>query len=217
MFYPYESLVNLSISICLCHFRGLCRSRSIVIAFCSLLATPLPMLRMTARSRSPSWRALRTTSSTRCSTSALTTSTIWLTARSTWSASTWRWRTRRGRLSPLLPAATLVLASSSLSSTSSLSTGLLSSTSRGHRSSTRLDSSSRRGRARGYRHLRLVLLHRHRRLHVRQLLPDSRLRDPLAPAFTTASRGTTPTLAPRRRRRDSRGAKLSPGRHFRAE
>ena len=160
---------------------------------------------------------LRTTSSTRCSTSASTTSTIWLTARSTLSASTWRWRTRRGRLSPLLPAATLVLASSSPSSTSSLSTGLLSSTSRGHRSSTRLDSSSRRGRARGYRHLRLVLLHRHRRLHVRQLLPDSRLRDLLAPAFTAASRGTTPTLAPGRRRRDSRGAQLSPGRHFRTE
>ena len=32
-----------------------------MIAFCSLLATPLPMLRMTARSRSTSWRALRTT------------------------------------------------------------------------------------------------------------------------------------------------------------
>ena len=78
-------------------------------------------------------------------------------------------------------------------------------------------SSNRRGRARGYRHLRLVLLHRHRRLHVRQLLPDSRLRDLLAPAFTAASRGTTPTLAPGRRRRDSRGAQLSPGRHFRAE
>src|SRR6185437_5892563 len=145
------------------------------------------------------------------------TSTIWLTARSTLSASTWRWRTRRGRLSPLLPAATLVHDSSRLSSTSS-STGPLSSTSRGHRSSTRLDSSSRRGRARGYRHLRLVLhrLHRHRRLHVRQLLPDSRLRDLLAPAFTAASRGTMPTLAPGRRRRDSRGAQLSPGRQHRA-
>ena len=165
---------------------------------------------MTARSRSTSWRVLRTTSSTRCSTSASTTSTIWLTARSTLSASTWRWRTRRGRLFSLLLAATPVLASSRLSST-----GLPSSTSRGHHSSTRLDSSSRRGRARGYRHLRLVLLHRHRRLHVRQLLPDSRLRDLLAPAFTAASRGTTPTLAPGRRRRDSRGAQLSPGRHFR--
>src|SRR6185436_4950733 len=164
-------------------------------------------------------RVLRTTSSTRCSTSASTTSTIWLTARSTLSVSTWRWRTRRGRLSPLLPAATLALDSSSLSSTSS-STGLPSSTSRGHRSSTRLDSSSRQVRARGYRHLRLVLLHQlrqHLRLHVRQLLPDSRLRDLLAPAFTAASRGTTPTLAPGRRRRDSRGAQLSPGRHFRAE
>src|SRR6185312_10902795 len=164
------------------------------------------------------WRVLRTTSSTRCSTSASTTSTIWLTARSTLSASTWRWRTRRGRLSPLLPAATLVLASSSASSTSSLSTGLLSSTSRGHRSSTRLDSSSRQVRARGYRHLRLVLLHqlhRHCRLHVRQLLPDSRLRHLHASAFTAASRGTTPTLAPGRRRRDSRGAQLSPGRQHR--
>src|SRR6185436_13677493 len=160
-------------------------------------------------------RVLRTTSSTRCSTSASTTSTIWLTARSTLSASTWRWRTRRGRLSPLLPAATLVLDSSSPSSTSS-STGLPSRTSRG-RSSTRLDSSSRQVRARGYRHLRLVLhqLHRHRRLHVRQLLPDSRLRDLLAPAFTAASRDTTPTLAPGRRRRDSRGAQLSPGRQHR--
>src|SRR6185312_11085156 len=164
------------------------------------------------------WRVLRTTSSTRCSTSASTTSTIWLTARSTLSASTWRWRTRRGRLSPLLPAATLVLASSSLSSTSSLSTGLLSSTSRGHRSSTRLDS-SRRVRARGYRHLRLVLhqLHQHRRLHVRQPLPDSRLRHLHASAITAASRDTTPTLAPGRRRRDSRGAQLSPGRQHRLE
>ena len=133
---------------------------------------------------------------------------------STLSASTWRWRTRRGRLSPLLLAATLVLASSSPSSTSS-STGLPSSTSRG-RSSTRLDS-SRQVRARGYRHLRLVLhqLRQHRRLHVRQLLPDSRLRHLHASAITAASRGTTPTLAPGRRRRDSRGAQLSPGRHFR--
>ena len=176
------------------------------------------MLRMTARSRSTSWRVLRTTSSTRCSTSASTTSTIWLTACSTRSASTWRWRTRRGRLSPLLPAATLVLASSRPSSTSSSSTGLPSSTSRG-RSSTRLDSSSRQVRARGYRHLRLVLLHQlrqHRRLHVRQLLPDSRLRHLHASAITAASRGTTPTLAPGRRRRDSRGAQLSPGCQHRA-
>src|SRR4029079_4522251 len=182
----------------------------IVIDFCSLLATPLPMLRMTARSRSTSWRALRTTSSTRCSTSASTTSTIWLTVRSTLSASTWRWRTRRGRLSPLLPAATLALDSSSPSSTS-LSTGLLSSTSRGHRSSTRLDS-SRQVRARGYRHLRLGLhqLRQHRRLHVRQLLPDSRLRHLHASAITAASRGTTPTLAHGRRRRESRGAQLRP-------
>src|SRR6185312_5398727 len=165
MFYPYESRANLSISICPCNFRGLCRSQSIVIASCSLHATPLPRLRMTARSRSTSWRALRTISSTRCSTSALTISTIWLTARSTLSASTWRWRTRRGRLSPLLPAATLVLAFSRPSSTS-----------RG-RSSTCL-SSSRQIRARGYRHLRLVLhqLRQHHRLHGRQLLlPDSRL------------------------------------------
>src|SRR6185437_830956 len=116
------------------------------------------------------------------------------TVRSTPSVSTWRWRTRRGKLSPLLPAATLTLDSSSPSSTS-LSTGLLSSTSRGHRSSTRLDSSSRQVRARGYRHLRLVLLyqlHRHCRLHVRQLLPDSRLRPLHASAITAASRGTTP-------------------------
>ena len=129
------------------------------------------MLRMTARSRSTSWRVLRTTSSTRYSTSASTTSTIWLTARSTLSVSTCRWRTRRGRLSPLLPAATLVLASSRPSSTSSSSTGLPSSISRG-RSSTRLDSSSRQVRARGYRHLRLVLhqLRQHRRLHGRQLV-----------------------------------------------
>src|SRR6185312_15588430 len=144
---------------------------------------------------------------------ASTTSTIWLTARSTLSATTWRWRTRRGRLSPLLPAATLALDSSSPSSTSS-STGLPSRTSRG-RSSTRLDSSSRQVRARGYRHLRLVLLHQlrqHRRLHVRQPLPDSRLRHLLASAITAVSRGTTPTLAPGRRRRDSRGAQLSPGR-----
>ena len=152
------------------------------------------------------------------STSTSTTSTIWLTARSTLSASTWRWRTRRGRLSPLLPAATLVLASSRPSSTSSSSTGLPSSTSRG-RSSTHLDS-RRQVRARGYRHLLLVLLHQlrqHLRLHVRQLLPDSRLQHLLACAITAASRGTTPTLAPGRRRRDSRDAQLSPGRHFRAE
>ena len=145
------------------------------------------------------------------------TSTIWLTARSTRSASTWRWRTRRGRLSPLLPAATLVLASSRPSSTSS-STGLPSRTSRG-RSSTHLDS-SRQVRARGYRHLRLVLhqLRQHHRLHGRQLLlPDSRLQHLLACAITAASRGTTPTLAPGRRRRDSRGAQLSPGRQHRLE
>src|SRR6185312_2584896 len=150
------------------------------------------------------WSSLRTTSSTRCSTSASTTSTIWLTAHSTLSASTWRWRTRRGRLSPLLPAATLALASSRLLSTSSLSTGLLSSTSRGHRSSTCL-SSSRQIRARGYRHLRLVLhqLRQHHRLHGRQLLlPDSRLQHLLVCAITAASRGTTPTLAPGRRRQD---------------
>ena len=172
---------------------------------------------MIARSRSTSWRDWRTISSTCCSTSASTTSTIWLTAHSTRSESTGRCRTRRGRSFPLFPAATLVLASSRPSSTSSSSsTGLPSSTS-SNRSSTGLDSSSRRGRARGYQHLRLVLLHRHLRLHVRQLLPDSRLRDLLAPAFTAASRGTTPTLAPGRRRRDSRGAQLSPGRHFRAE
>ena len=143
---------------------------------------------------------------------------IWLTARSTLSASTWRWRTRRGRLSPLLSAATLVLASSRLSSTSSSSTGLPSSTSRGHRSRTRLDS-SRQVRARGYRHLRLVLhqLHQHLRLHGRQfLLSDSRLQRLLACAITAAIRGTTPTLAPRRRRRDSRGAQLSPGRQHRS-
>ena len=149
------------------------------------------------------------------STSTSTTSTIWLTAHSTRSASTWRWRTRRGRLSPLLPAATLALDSSSPSSTSS-STGLPSRTSRG-RSSTRLDS-SRQVRARGYRHLRLVLLHQlrqHLRLHVRQLLSDSRLRHLHASAITVASRGTTPTIAPGRRRRDSRGAQLSPGRQHR--
>src|SRR6185503_8600262 len=133
---------------------------------------------------------------------------------STLSVSTWRWRTRRGRLSPLLPAATLVLDSSSPSSTS-LSTVLPSSTSRG-RSSTRLDS-SRQVRARGYRHLRLVLhqLRQHRRLHVRQPLPDSRLRHLHASAITAASRGTTPTLAPGRRRRDSRDAQLSPGHQHR--
>ena len=70
-----------------------------------------------------------------------------------------------------------------------------------------------------YRHLRLVLLHQlrqHLRLHGRQLLlPDSR--HLLARAFTVASRGTMPTLAPGRCRQDSRGAQLSPGRHFRAE
>src|SRR6185436_17182438 len=106
--------------------------------------------------------------------------------------------------SPLLLAATLVLASSRLSSTSSSSTGLPSRTSRG-RSSTRLDS-SRQVRARGYRYLRLVLhqLRQHRKLHVQQLLPDSRLRHLHASAITAASRGTTPTLAPGRRRRDSR-------------
>src|SRR6185312_17355214 len=119
------------------------------------------------------------------------------------STSTVRWRTRRGRWFPLLPAATLVPASSSPSSTSSSSTGLLSSTSRGRRSA-RLDSSSRRGRARGYRHLRLVLLHQHLRLHGSQLLLlGSRLRHFLASAFTTASWGTTPMLVTRRRRRDS--------------
>ena len=54
------------------------------------------------------------------------------------------------------------------------------------------------------------------RLHGRQLLlPDSR--HLLVRAFTAASRGTTPTLAPGRRRRDNRGAQLSPGHHFRAE
>jgi len=139
-----------------------------------------------------------------------------LTACSTQSASTWRLRTRRGRLSPLLPAATLVLASSRPSSTRSSSTGLPSSTSRG-RSSTRLDS-SRQVRARGYRHLRLVLhqLRQHLRLHGRQLLlPDSRLQRLLACAITAAIRGTMPTLAPGRRRRDSRGAQLSPGRQHR--
>ena len=47
-------------------------------------------------------------------------------------------------------------------------------------------------------------------------IKNSRLRDLLAPAFTAASRGTTPTLAPGRRRRDSRGAQLSPGRQHRA-
>src|SRR6185295_15566674 len=84
-------------------------------------------------------------------------------------------------------------------------------------SSTRLDS-SRQVRARGYRHLRLVLhqLRQHRRLHVRQLLPDSRLRHLHASAITAASRGTTPTLAPGRRRRDSRGAQPSPGCQHRA-
>ena len=104
------------------------------------------------------------------------------------------------------------------SSTSSSSTGRPSSTSSGH-SSTRLDSSSRQVRARGYRHLRLVLLHQlrqHRRLHGRQLLlPDSRLQPLLACAITAAIRGTTPTLSPGRRRRDSRGTQLSPGHHFR--
>ena len=65
LFYPYESWVNIPMSICLCEFRGLCRSRCIVIAFFSWLATPLPMLRMTARSRSTSWRVLRTTCNTR--------------------------------------------------------------------------------------------------------------------------------------------------------
>src|SRR6185503_11363817 len=129
-------------------------------------------------------------------------------------ASTWR-----GRLSPLLPAATPVLASSRLSSTNSSSTGLPSSTSRG-RHSTRLDSSSRQVRARGYRYLRLVLhqLRQHLRLHGRQLLlPDSRLQHLLACAITAASWGTTPTLAPGRRRQDSRGAQLSLGRQHRAE
>ena len=76
------------------------------------------------------------------------------------------------------------------------------------------------GQVRGYRHLRLVLLHQlrqHLRLHVRQLLPDSRLRHLHASAITAASRGTTPTLAPGRRRQDSRGAQLSPGRQHRLE
>ena len=52
----------------------------------------------------------------------------------------------------------------------------------------------------------------------RQAAPpaDSRLQHSLAPTITAASRGTTPTLAPRRRRRDSRGAQLSPGRQHRA-
>src|SRR6185312_6375671 len=51
---------------------------------------------------------------------------------------------------------------------------------------------------------RLHQLRQHLRLHGRQLLlPDSRLRDPLAPAITAASRGTTPTLSPGRRRQDS--------------
>ena len=175
---------------------------------------------MTAKSRSTSWRDFRTISSTRCSTSASTTSTIWLTAHSTRSESTRRWRTIRGRSFPLFPAATPVLASSRPSSTSSSSssTGLPSSTS-SSRSSTGLDSSSRRGRARGYQHLRLVQLHQlrqHLRLLGRQLfLPDSRLRHFLAPAITTASRGTMPTLAPGRRRRDSRGTQLSLGRQHR--
>ena len=172
---------------------------------------------MTARSRSTSWRVLRTTFSTRCSTSVSMTSTIWLTARLTRSASTGRWRIRRGRSLHLLPAATPVPASSRHSSSSS--TGRPSSTSSG-RSSTRLDSSSRRARARGFQHLRLVSLHQlchHLRLQGRQLLlPDSRLQDSV-PAITVASRGTTPTLAPGRRRRDSRGAQLIPGRHFRGE
>ena len=126
---------------------------------------------------------------------------------------------KKRKIVPVASAATPVLASSRLSSTSSSSTGRPSSTSRG-RSSTRLDSSSRQVRARGYRHLRLVLLHQLRqplRLHSRQLLlPDSRLQDSV-PAITVASRGTTPTLAPGTHRRDSRGAQLSPGRHFRGE
>ena len=119
---------------------------------------------------------------------------------------------KKRKIVPVASAATLVLASSRPSST-----GLPSRTSRG-RSSTRLDS-SRRVRARGYRHLRLVLhqLRQHRRLHVRQPLPDSRLRHLHASAITAASRGTTPTLAPGRRRRDSRGAQLSPGRQHRLE
>src|SRR6185369_3535576 len=99
------------------------------------------------------------------------------------------------------------------SSTSSSSTGLPSSTSRG-RSSTCLDSSSRQVRTRGYRHLRLVFhqLRQHHRLHGRQLLlSDSRLQHLLTCAITAASWGTTPTLAPGRRRQDSKGAQLSPG------
>ena len=147
------------------------------------------------------WRVSRTTSSTRYSTSASMTSTIWLTARSTRSASTWRWRTRRGRSFPLLPAATPVLASSCPSSTSSSSTGRSSSTSRG-RSSTRLDSSSRQVRARGYRHLRLVLLHhlrQHLMLHGRQLLlPDSRLRDPPRVCFHCGQPGHYANACPRK-------------------
>ena len=173
---------------------------------------------MIARSRSTSWRDWRTTSSTRCSTSTLTTSTIWLTARSTRSESTGRWRTRRGRSFPLFPATTLVLTSSrpnSTTTTTTSGTGLPSSTS-SSRSSTGLDNSSRRGRARGYQHLRLVQLRQHLRLLGRQLLlPDSRLRHFLAPAITAASRGTMPTLAPGRRRQDNRGSQLSPGRQHR--
>ena len=64
-----------------------------------------------------------------------------------------------------------------------------------------------------------MLLHQlrqHLRLHGKQLLlPDSRLRDPLAPAITAASRGTTPTLAPGRHRQDSRGTQLSLGHQHR--
>ena len=52
---------------------------------------------------------------------ASTTSTIWLTTHSTWSASTERWRIRRGRSLQLLPAATPILTSSCPSSTTSSS------------------------------------------------------------------------------------------------
>ena len=178
---------------------------------------------MTARSRSTSWRDWRTISSTRCSTSASTTSTIWLIAHSTRSESTGRCRTRRGRSFPLFPTATLVLASSRPSSTSSSSsTGLPSSTS-SSRSSTGLDSSSRRGRARGYQHLQLVQLHQlhqHLRLHGWQLLLPIR-RHPHVCATTVAIRGTTPALAPTpalglgELSQDSRDAQLSPGRQHR--
>jgi hypothetical protein len=132
----------------------------------------------------------------------------WLMLPSTLSASAGRLRIRRGRWLLLRRVATLGLDTSTRSSSTRGSTSSVS-------SSTRLvlSSSSRRDRARGFQRLRHALLHRLHQLRGREcllLLPGSRLQHSHECATTAASRGTTPTSVPGRRRQDSRGVQHRP-------